>query len=496
MGAAAAAGALGTGLSSSACSGDDPGSGVSSAPSVGPGSRPGGISLPRLERPNVLFLAVDDMNDWAGFLNPHPGTSTPNMDALAATSLVFTRAYTPAPMCLPARTAVLWGRQPFETGVYDHTDGSWDAFHELDDSRDPLMTSFHDAGYETVGAGKITHDSNPRRWDDYRATEFYPDAVVRSRPGWEGRFDPEWRSPYDGSRIGNGERFTGQMVDFGPSGVSAGDQPDGVSAAWVCEQLRRDHDGPFLLAYGSTQPHTPWRVPQEFFDLHPLEGVVTPHHDPADLEDLSDYVRSSIIDNHRTFERIREAGIWREAVQAYQASISFADWCLGRILDELAASPHAGDTVVVIWSDHGFHLGEKGHWHKFTLWERATRVPFLIHLPGGTERHDVDVPVSLLDLGPTLADLCGVDLDPSHGGRSLRDLLADPTRSEDRPPLSTWMAGNHSVRQGPYRYIRYRTGDKELYDHRDDPDELRNIASDASVRELLRDLDSHLPRPG
>lgn len=451
------------------------------------------FELPNLDRPNVLFLAVDDMNDWAGFLNPHPGTSTPNMDALAARSLVFTNAYTPAPMCLPARTALLWGRQPFETGVYDHTEPSWDAFRELDDAGHVLMASFRDAGYEVLGAGKITHDSNPRRWDDYRATDFFPEAYVRDKPRWEGRFDPEWRSPYDGQRIGNGENFTYQMIDFGPSGMTATEQPDGRSAAWACEQLRREHDRPFFLAFGSTQPHTPWRVPQEFFDLHPLDQVVTPEYRPEDIEDLSDYVRKELIDNHRSFLRIREADIWREAVQAYQASISFADWCVGQVLDELAASPHADNTVVVLWSDHGFHLGEKLHWHKFTLWERATRVPFLVHLPGSTSGQVIDTPVSLLDLGPTLADLCAVDLDASHSGSSLRDVLAAPASGQDRPPISTWMQGNHAVRQGPYRYIRYRTGDVELYDHREDPEELHNLAGADSAQGLVRDLDVYLP---
>jgi arylsulfatase A-like enzyme len=277
--------------------------------------------------------------------------------------------------------------------------------------------------------------------------------------------------------------------------VSSTEQPDGVTSRWVCEQLRQEQPGPFFLAYGVTQPHTPWRVPQRFFDLHPLDEVVVPESRADDLDDLGDYVRDEIV-IRSPLAMLQRHGLWREAVQAYQAAISFADWCVGQVLDELAASPHAENTIVVLWSDHGYHLGEKLHWHKLALWERATRVPFLLHVPGQPATGRVAAPVSLLDVGPTLAELCGLELDPAHEGASLLRVLEDPARAEDRPPITTWRPGNHSVRQGPYRYIRYETGDRELYDHRDDPGELRNLSGAASARSVMDDLEGFLPRAG
>jgi arylsulfatase A-like enzyme len=358
-----------------------------------------------------------------------------------------------------------------------------------------LVESFSAAGYRTLGAGKISHSLIADWWDAWRETDYYVAPQARDVEGREGQFDPGWRSPYDGEPIGRGEHFTGAMLDWGPSGVSSTEQPDGVTSRWVCEQLRQEQPGPFFLAYGVTQPHTPWRVPQRFFDLHPLDEVVVPESRADDLDDLGDYVRDEIV-IRSPLAMLQRHGLWREAVQAYQAAISFADWCVGQVLDELAASPHAENTIVVLWSDHGYHLGEKLHWHKLALWERATRVPFLLHVPGQPATGRVAAPVSLLDVGPTLAELCGLELDPAHEGASLLRVLEDPGRAEDRPPITTWRPGNHSVRQGPYRYIRYETGDRELYDHRDDPGELRNLSGAASARSVMDDLEGFLPRAG
>ena len=225
-----------------------------------------------------------------------------------------------------------------------------------------------------MGAGKIYHGQLPKRWDDYRLTNWYVPADERGKPNADpATFDPDWLSPFDGRPIGRGERFTRAMIDFGPSGVSPDEEPDGKSARWVCDRLGAMPSGqPFFLGFGNYIPHEPWRVPKRFFDMHPLEDVVVPPIRPDDLTDLGPYARDHIIDQQDKYATLVESGLLEEAVQAYQAAISFADDRVGVILDQLASSPRADDTIVAVWSDHGFHMGEKLHIAKFTLWERST----------------------------------------------------------------------------------------------------------------------------
>ena len=447
--------------------------------------------------PNVLFVSIDDCNDWLGFLNNHPGTHTPNLDALARNSLVFSQAYTTAPMCLPSRTSVLFGSAPHRGHVYDHSPESLETYASMARSTSSLVDDVWAAGYETFGAGKVFHDGQRERWTQFQPVVQYMPGRLRGESTAAGRFDPAWISPYDGAPIGNGERFKLSMLDFGPSGVAPEDEPDGKTTQWVRQQLKESRRGPFFLALGHYLPHEPWRLPQRFFDLHPLEEVVVPEFRPDDLADVGVYARDQIVDRFHRFELLQTSGLWEEAVQAYQAAISFADDRLGIVLDELSHSQYAEDTMIVVWSDHGYHLGEKLHIEKFTLWERATRVPLLIHVPGRFDHHrDFDRPVSLLDLGPTVAELCGAELHAPHDGESLLPLLADPVHADRRPAVMTWLSGNHAVRRGQWRYIRYRTGDVELYDHQDDPDEYVNLAGRPDHAAIVAELDRFLPEQG
>jgi arylsulfatase A-like enzyme len=467
----------------------------------GPTRRYGSTRLRRRkaasDAPNVLFIIIDDCNDWLGFLNNHPGTYTPNLDALASTSLSFEKAYCTAPMCLPARTSVLFGGQPYNTSVYDHSDESFARYGELTRNTASLVDDLWAAGYDAYGAGKVFHDPQQARWTESRRFPWYLPGNARKQPNADPtRFDPRWRSPYDGKPIGRGENFDSTMIDFGPSGRPAEQEADGKATKWVMDRLEQDHPNPYFLALGLYLPHEPWRVPQKYFDLHPLEEVVVPEVRPDDLADLGPYAREKIIDVFHRFERLRESGLWEEAVQAYQAAISYADDHAGRVLDRLASSRYADDTVVVVWSDHGYHLGEKMHIEKFTLWERATHIPLLLHVP---DRYDsqraFDAPVSAIDMGPTLAGLCGAVIHEEHDGRSLLDVVEHPERADARPPIMTWQAGNHSVRRGDWRYIRYRTGEAELYDHRSDPQEFTNLAGDPRYAATVAELDDLLPTP-
>jgi arylsulfatase A-like enzyme len=447
------------------------------------------------DAPNVLLISLDDCNDWLGFLNNHPGTHTPNLDALARISVSFDRAYCTAPMCLPARTSVLFGRQPFHTGVYDHTDESLARYEGLTTETPSLIDDLWAGGYDTYGAGKVFHDQQAERWTEFRRFPWYIPGHVRKRPDADPeRYDPDWRSPYDGEPIGRGETFDDTMMDFGPSGRSADQEADGQASDWVLDRLARQHSNPFILALGLYLPHEPWRVPRKYFDLHPLDEVVVPEVRPDDLSDLGPYARDDVVDQFDRYARILRSGLWEEVVQAYQAAISYADDHAGRVLTALAASPYADSTIVIVSSDHGFHLGEKMHIEKFTLWERATRIPLVLHVPGRyASKRVVDAPVSAIDIGPTLAELCGVELHAQHDGKSLVHVIGDPSRADTRPPVMTWKEGNHSVRRRHWRYIRYRTGEAELYDHRTDPHEFINLAHDPGQAAVITELDSLLP---
>jgi arylsulfatase A-like enzyme len=265
----------------------------------------------------------------------------------------------------------------------------------------------------------------------------------------------------------------------------------------VLDRLARRPSTPFLLGLGLFLPHEPWRVPQKYFDLHPLEEVVVPEVKPDDLAGLGPYARDTVIDPFHRYEKIVEEGLWERVVQAYQAAISYADDHVGQVLDGVASSPYADETVVIVWSDHGFHLGEKMHIEKFTLWERATHIPLLLHVPGRYDsKRVVDAAVSAIDIGPTLAELCGARIHEAHEGRSLMEVVEDAGRARTRPPVMTWQAGNHSVRRDHWRYIRYRTGEIELYDHRTDPQERTNLAHDRRHATIVAELDPLLPAPG
>ena len=428
--------------------------------------------------PNVLVLSLDDQNDWLGFLNNHPGTRTPNLDALAAESTVFTHAYTTAPMCNPARTAIFFGQPPHRSQVYDHGDESDAALERFLPEHASLADHFWSAGYETLLSGKVASGMQERCGSA-------ADRVERSA-------EDDWVSPYDSRPLGPRGGPRGANIDFGPSGRPLDEEPDVITARWAADHLEHART-PFVLCYGTIRPHTPWRIPQEFLAQHPIEDVVVPEVRPGDLDDLSDYVRDDILTKQRQFGILRDSGLWEEAVQAYQASTTLADHCIGIVLDALAASPHADDTVVVVFSDHGFHLGEKLHLHKFTLWERATRVPFLLRAPGTLEPGSFDIPVSTLDLGPTVAELCDVEIKGPHEGASLVPLIRDPSRADERPPVTTWLEGNHAVRRSQWRYIRYRTGDTELYDHAADPNEFTNLAGRPEHRSVEAELGAFLP---
>jgi arylsulfatase A-like enzyme len=418
----------------------------------------------------VLFIAVDDLNDWVGFLGGYPDVKTPHLDKLAARGVAFTRAYCSAPACNPSRASLLCGVAPSTSGVY-HNNQPW---RKAMPDVVTLPRYFMDHGYHVIGSGKIFHGGFPDRgsWHDY----------------FKGGGDPK---PSD--RPVNGLPRTAHF-DWGP--LDAGDERMGdfKTVDWAIEQLGRKHEKPLFLAVGLHKPHLPWYVPRKYFELYPLDKIQRPIAPADDLDDVPPAGRQ-MARTKADHLRVVESKNWERAVQGYLASISFADAQIGRLIDALDTSPTADRTIVVLWGDHGWHLGEKQHWRKFALWEEATRAPLVIVAPGVAKTGGrCGRTVSLLDLYPTLVDLCGLPAKTGLDGHSLKPLLADPNAAWDHPAVTTHRRANHAVRTERYRYIRYHDGSEELYDHDVDPLEHRNLAGDAKFADIKRQLAKSLPQ--
>ena len=282
--------------------------------------------------------------------------------------------------------------------------------------------------------------------------------------------------------------------DWAPLDADETAMPDFKVASWAAQVLHEKHDKPFFLAAGMFRPHIPWFVPKKYFDLYPLDSIVLPAVKDDDLADVPPFARRVALNQHSRHDLIVSTGNWKRAVQAYMACISFSDAMIGRMLDALDSSPHRANTIVVLWSDHGYHLGEKWHWHKQSLWYRATHVPFIISAPGVTKAATrCHRPVGLIDLYPTLTDLAGLPTPPGLDGVSLRPLLTDPERQWDRPAITTYSKGNHSIRAERWSYIRYHDGGEELYDRRQDPNEWINLAGNSALTEVKAALGRWLP---
>jgi arylsulfatase A-like enzyme len=433
--------------------------------------------------PNVLLIAVDDLNDWTGGLRGHPQARTPHLDALAARGVLFTNAHTAAPSCNPSRVALMTGIPPHRSGIY-HNQQAWRTV--LRDAV-TLPQLFRAGGYVALGGGKVYHDDypDPTSWDDY-----FP-SQLRAKP----------KDPQHPGRPVNGFEDGGQF-DWGALPVAEEEMGDAKVAGWIVEQLTRQHDRPFFLAWGIYRPHLPWYVPEKYFAQFPLDEVRLPEVVPDDLADVPPAGRK-LAEPEGDHREVLERGQWKQAVRAYLASIAFSDAMLGRVIEALERSPHARNTVVVLWSDHGCHLGQKQHWRKSTLWEESTRVPLVVVAPAGTPGLPAGTPagarsaqpVSLLDVYPTLAELGGfaAPAEPRLGGRSLVPLLRDPAATAERAVLITNGPGNHAVRDLRWRYIRYADGGEELYDHAVDPLEATNLAGRAEQAPTKARLAQVLP---
>jgi arylsulfatase A-like enzyme len=426
---------------------------------------------------NVLFIAIDDLNDWTGFLGGNPQVKTPNLDRLAAQGTVFTRAYCPSPLCNPSRAALMTGILPSRSGVYEN-DQDWRTSSVLQNAV-TIPQHFMANGYKAMGGGKIYHGRFPHAasWDAY----------------WPSQEKNTQKDPAPPQKPWKAGAAAASHFDWGPLDVADSEMGDSQAVEWVSGQLQAPHDKPFFLACGLSKPHLPWYVPKQYFDLYPLDTIKLPEVKEGDLDDVPSPGRA-MAKPDGDHKRVVEAGKWREAVQAYLASISFTDACIGKLLDAVAASPHRDNTLIVLWSDHGWHLGEKEHWRKFTLWEEAARNVLIFAGAGITPGQRCDVPVGLIDIYPTLTELCGLPAREGIDGISLAPQLRDPGATRERPALTTFGFKNHAVRSAKWRYIRYSDGTEELYDHDNDPMEWSNLAGDAQYAEVKADLGAWMPK--
>ncbi len=431
-------------------------------------------------KPNVLFIAVDDLNHWVGHLGRNPQTKTPNIDRLAKMGVAFTHAYCAARVCNPSRAALLSGRRPGVTGVYDNQT----PFARVIPAAESLVMQFRKAGYETLGMGKLWHGGlgSPEQW-----------STTNERPRRAGGIG--------GAGTGGAVRARVDDRSIGPIKfgiVEGGDEavPDTAIASYGVEELGRKHDRPFFLTLGFHKPHMPWNVPKKYYDLHPLAQIQLPPHRTNDLDDLppAGVKMAGALGDHA---KVVASGRWNEAIQAYLAAISYLDAQVGRVLDALDRSAYATNTIICFWGDHGWHLGEKLHWRKFALWEEATRAPFIWVVPGVTRPDGrCERTVDFMCIYPTLCNLAGIAVPAHVEGENIRALLENPAAAWDKPAVTTFGRNNHAVRTERWRYIRYHDGGEELYDHTRDPYEWTNLVAGQgnAFTSVIKDLSRWLPQ--
>lgn len=421
-------------------------------------------------RPNVLFIAVDDLNHWVGHLGRNKQAKTPNIDRLAGMGVTFRRAYCAAPVCNPSRAALMSGLRPGTSGIYDNGQ-NW---QPVIGKEKTLTTQFLNAGYNVFGAGKIYHGNAHRdgEWTDYLA----------GSGGGKAKATPHPDAKNDG--VGG--------IKFRPL-TNDSKLQDEHTIDYGIMQLQAKHDKPFFVAVGLHKPHMPWDVPKKYYDLFPLDKIELP---PTAKDDLKDVPEAGVKmarpgGDHKN---IRDSGRWKEVVQAYLAAIAYCDAQIGRLLDAYEKSPHKANTIIVFWGDHGWHLGEKEHWRKFALWEEATRMPYIWIVPGVTKAGGVcDRPVDLMSVYPTLCSVCGIDKPKHVEGEDIKPLLADPKAAWDKPAVTTFHRNNHAIRTQRWRYIRYADGGEELYDHDQDEYEWTNLANEPKHSDVKKELMNLLP---
>ena len=430
------------------------------------------LAVAAKSKPNVLLVSIDDLNDWVGCMGGHPQAKTPNIDRVAKMGTLFNNAHCQSPVCNPSRASMMTGRYPHTSGVY---------FLGPDLKEAPVLKNlktmpevFADHGYKTMAAGKIFHRGDRRFFQEYLPTGGFgprPQKKISQPHG-----HPLW--------------------DWGIFPDDDNVMPDMKCAKWAVDQLSQKHDKPFFIGVGFYRPHVPMFATKKWFDIHPKDKIKLPAVPSDDLKDLSQYAIDLTNLEHvsPTHEWVTGAGQWEHAVQSYLASVTFADHCLGLVLDALEKSEYADNTIIALFSDHGFHLGEKKRWAKRSLWEDGTRVPVVVAAPGHKAAQKTNRPAELLDIFPTLLELAGLPKDETQEGQSLVPLMKNPRREWKHPAITSFGLGNYSIRSTHYRFIQYFDGSRELYDLRNDPHEWNNLIDNPKMKKVIQEHASFIPQ--
>ncbi|TWU46072.1 Choline-sulfatase [Rubripirellula tenax] len=475
------------------------------------GSCANGADTAPAAQPNVLFLSIDDLNDWTGAMGGHALAKTPNLDKLAQQGILFTNAHCSQAVCTASRNSVLSGIHPSTSGWYTSTTRMRKTYDQVMGSEHRMLPQhFKENGYQTFAVGKVFHqgvsdygDRTKDFWTETAPGYKVPKNLLARGDGYGGKhFYP---FPKNGSQIVDryGKKYAdGHSLCYGAldrDDIPGGKMFDEQIADWAVEQLQHDHDKPFFLAVGFVRPHVPYTAPKEYFDLYDLDDIQIPSVPDDEMSDIPMMGKSIAYGTLRSGDHNAVVNLsdtyWKEMVYGYLACVSFVDAQAGKVLDALATSKYRDNTIVVLWSDHGQHLGEKKHWRKQALWEESTRVPLMMKVPGVSQpATQSSQPVSLLDLYPTLVELCELPKFEKLEGESLVPLIADPSSVRTRPVLNSWYYGNYAVRSHDWRYICYRDGTEELYDHRSDPGEHVNLAGNPEHANVIAQHREWIPK--
>ena len=449
----------------------------------------GPIQSEGADHPNVLFIAVDDLGNVLG--RTQPGLlKTPHLDRLMAEGTFFERAYCQIPLCNPSRASVLTGQRPDATTVYDLDRHFREQLPEVT----TLPQLFREHRYRVARVGKIYHYDVPRGigtngLDDDRS--------------WDEVFNPKGRDVADEALITNPtpqKAVSAAMCWLAADGTDQ-EQTDGMIATQAVHWLTQHHKAPFFLAVGFFRPHTPYVAPKKYFEMYPLEHVVLPEVPPGDRDDIP---AAAIPHNIPLPDYGLPQETLRESLRAYYACVSFVDAQVGRVLEALDRLELADNTIVVFWSDHGYHLGEHHLWQKRTLFEESAKAPIIIRWPGAASRGKAcSRIVEFVDLYPTVADLAGLSIPDDLPGTSLRPLMNNPEAPWDRPAFTQILRPGTDgpdtmgrvITTSRYRYVEWSGGEqgRELYDHKVDPHEIHNLANDPSHQDQVQEFHTLFP---
>ncbi len=428
------------------------------------------------KKPNVLFIVADDMNTYA-FLKNYPVLKTPALDKLVSQSYYFKNATCAAPACIPSRASFWTGVSPHTTGSYFNVQNIWN--NTILSTTEVMPETFKKNGYTTWARGKIFH----LELNDNREQKMFDNKIFK---GGYGPFADKQTHGYGANRWMTLKPWEGPDSDFA----------DVKNADAAVDFLSQKHDKPFFMYYGLFRPHSPYTAPKRFFDLYKdAKFTLPPGYLENDLDDVPALGRD-LVDSMKNYKRagLTKKQVWLELMKAYCANYSFADWNIGKVLEALDKSESAKNTIVVFVSDNGFHNGTKNHWTKFTLWEQADAIPFLIRLPNG-KAYQCPQTVNLVDIFPTLLEYCGIT-GPQHNldGKSIVPVLKNASAKWERNGFTYYGENYSAIRSERYRYIKYSDGSEELYDHSSDPYEHINLANKPSMKTVIQELSKSIPK--